>query len=853
VSTAVRERPAGSATGNGGIAARRAVTRWAWRLFRREWRQQILILILVAVAVAATILSAAVATNTPPSASAGFGTANHLVTLPGSDPHLAADIAAIRRQFGTVDVIESQSIATGAVNGIQLLAQDPHGPYGQPMLALTAGHYPAGPGQVAVTKAVASVYHLRIGSVWQQGGRARRVTGLVQNPQNLLSAFALVAPGQVTSPTQVTVLFDSARARITGLPAGVNAQAPEASTGGLSPALIVLAIAVLGLIFIGLVAVAGFTVMAQRRLRSLGMLAALGATDDNIRLVMLANGAVVGLAGTVLGAVIGFGAWIAYVPSLQNGAGHTIDAAHLPWLEIGAAMVLAVGTAIFAASQPARSAARVPVVTALAGRPAPPKASHRRAAPGIILLAVGAVLTATAGGWAANSGLDLLKLLSGLVAVTVGGLLLTPLLVSTAGRAGRHAPVAVRLALRDLARYRARSGAALSAISFAVMLAALIAIIAGARFSDVLDYVGPNLAPNELLLSSGCSGPTCPGPQSSGQNGTKTKVLKGQAAAQAPAKPPVSAIAAALGTHDVLTLTSVSASLYHQTTARNSNNFTGTLYVATPALLRHYGIQPSQVSRRADILTARAGMADVPDMQLLFGAGPGPDSGPAIGCGPGQCSTPTCTPSRCVAGPVIQTVSSLPDGTTDPNTLITTREVARLKLHPTVAGWLYQTARPLTQQQISTARQLAASAGVTIETKSSEPSLSQLRNWSTAGGVLLALGVLAMTVGLIRSETAGDLRTLSAAGASSTTRRTLTAATAGTLALLGALLGTALAYVVCLAWLHSSITTAGAINLTDVPWTDLTVIIVGMPLVATVVGWLAAGRQPPAIARQPST
>src|ERR1019366_10280748 len=36
-----------------GLPARRAVTRWAWRLLRREWRQQLLILGLIAVAVAA--------------------------------------------------------------------------------------------------------------------------------------------------------------------------------------------------------------------------------------------------------------------------------------------------------------------------------------------------------------------------------------------------------------------------------------------------------------------------------------------------------------------------------------------------------------------------------------------------------------------------------------------------------------------------------------------------------------------------------------------------------------------------------------------------------------------------------
>ena len=35
---------------NGGVSARRAVVRWAWRMFRREWRQQILVTALLAVA-----------------------------------------------------------------------------------------------------------------------------------------------------------------------------------------------------------------------------------------------------------------------------------------------------------------------------------------------------------------------------------------------------------------------------------------------------------------------------------------------------------------------------------------------------------------------------------------------------------------------------------------------------------------------------------------------------------------------------------------------------------------------------------------------------------------------------------
>ena len=62
--------------------------------------------------------------------------------------------------------------------------------------------------------------------------------------------------------------------------------------------------------------------------------------------------------------------------------------------------------------------------------------------------------------------------------------------------------------------------------------------------------------------------------------------------------------------------------------------------------------------------------------------------------------------------------------------------------------------------------------------------------------MLLALGILAMTIGLIRSETAGDLRTLAATGAASGTRRTITATTAAGLAVAGVVLGTIAAYAV---------------------------------------------------------
>ena len=101
MSTVLRDPPDLAGPG-GGIVARRAVFRWGWRLFRREWRQQLLVLGLLTVAVAATIWGASVVTNTQlsnPNA-ATLGTAAAQVTLPGSDPHLAADIATIAGRLG---------------------------------------------------------------------------------------------------------------------------------------------------------------------------------------------------------------------------------------------------------------------------------------------------------------------------------------------------------------------------------------------------------------------------------------------------------------------------------------------------------------------------------------------------------------------------------------------------------------------------------------------------------------------------------------------------------------------------------------------------------------------------------
>jgi len=809
---------------NGGRPGRRAMTRWAWRLFRREWRQQLLVLALIVVAVAATVIGAAAATNSPPPKNAGFGTAQDLVTL-GPSPALAHQIAAVEHRVGRVDVIENQSlIIPGTIEAYDLRSQNPHGAFGQPMLALVSGRYPTTTSQVAVTAGVAAAFRLHFGGTFSEGGTSRRVVGIVENPQSLLDAFALVIPGQVHAPTQVTVLFD----KPPGVRLGPNVVTPSSVSNNnpLNPETIVMALATLGMLLIALVAVGGFTVLAQRRLRSIGMLGSLGATDRNIRLVVRMNGVVVGVVGTLLGAVLGVLAWLAYRPHVEASSHHLIGLWALPWAVIGPSMGLAVLATYFAASRPARAMAKVPIVTALSGRPPSPKPAHRSIVPGVLAIVAAILLLGVSG--ASSHGGGMPELIFGLVALIVAVILLAPLCVSALARVSSRAPIGLRLALRDLARYRSRSSTALAAVALGVLIAVIVAVAAAARYGNVLDYAGPNLASDQLIVytPNGSGGPL----------GVATTDDVARSART---------IATELGAREFFQLDSTSANLQH---AGPGRNFNGQLYVATPQLLRAFGIAPSTIEASTEVLTVRPGLAGMSDMQLVYG-----DAFGSKGLAPGRPGPNpfACPKSSCLDNPAMQQVSALPAGTSAPNTVLTEHAVRSLHLQLSNAGWMIETTGPLSATQIHDAQQTAALAGMSVETKNDAPNSSEIINWATVFGVVLALAILAMTVGLIRSETASDLRTLTATGAGSRTRRVLTGSTAGALAFLGAVIGTAGGYLATAAWLRNSSLNGGLSALGNVPSTNLLIILVGMPLVAAAAGWLLAGREPPAIARQP--
>ncbi|MGC9961995.1 MAG: FtsX-like permease family protein [Acidimicrobiales bacterium] len=825
---------------DGGAAARRVVVRWAWRLFRREWRQQFLILALITVAVAATVLGSTVAANNPPPSNAGFGTAQDAVSFRSTDPHTAGVIASLEHRFGSVETIENETLSIpGSINTFQLRAQEAHGPFSGPMLSLLSGHYPSTAGEVAVTTGLSSDFRLRIGSDWRVGGVERTVVGIVENPQSLLDEFALVAPGQVTNPTAITALFDAPGVPLSSIGNGVQTPATVAQSNPLNPETISLAALVLGMLLIGLVSIGGFTVLAQRRLRAIGLLESSGATDRHVRLVVSANGAVVGVVGAILGFVLGLVLWLAYRPHLEQSAHHVIGVLALPWTVVAAAMVLAVVAAYFSASRPARAITKVPIVQALSGRPAPPRQVRRSAIPGIAFLAAAFLLLGYSGSTNSGNGSGgAPELVLGIVLLIPGLILFAPFFLSLAAHLGRRTPIATRLALRDLARYRARSGSALAAISVGVLVAVIVMLAAASRYGNVLDYAGPNVSSNELALHANVPlGKPIVTRNAQGQVTGVTNPL-GTVAHPAQVADRAAEIATALGAQ-LIALETPNANM---NATQGGRGWNGPIYVATPQLLKAFGIPPSEINPNADVLSSRPGLSGVSGLQLDYGNG--------SGGGPSGITSSCTAATGCLANPVIQDVSGLPTGTSAPNTVITEYAMREFHIQATTTDWLVLGSQPFTAAQIRNAELTASTTQLSVESKNDLPTSFTVTSWATVFGIVVALGVLGMSVGLVRSETANDLRTLAATGASSHTRRTLTAATAGALGFLGALLGTVGGYIALIGWLRSNSLNGGISSLGNVPVADLLIILLGMPAFAAIVGWLFAGREPAAMAHQ---
>lgn len=389
-----------------------------------------------------------------------------------------------------------------------------------PMFAFLEGRAPQRAGEAAIPPELFRDLGITLGGELnlEELGLRVRVTGTVVDPEQLAFPIAVLGPG--TLPTDREDIRGTALAGLRverfliRFPAGSPREALTHARDRLGPSAMTRAdalamsrsdadetivsgfafsAAAVGLLVTGLIAGAAFAVGARRQLRTLGLLAAAGGEPRHTRAVVLLGGASLGLVGSLVGAALGVAAAFPARGAISALAGRLVGPVDVPWGKLVGAIALGTAAATLAAAGPARSAARLSVLRALAERPAEPRRAGRLAAAGLVVAAGGAGVTAW--GTAARSDPWLAV---GLVVTVCGFLVSIPLLVTWVGRMAGRLPTTLRIAARDVARHGRRTGAALAAATVAL---ALPVGVAGITLSqEALERRSPYLAADQMLL-----------------------------------------------------------------------------------------------------------------------------------------------------------------------------------------------------------------------------------------------------------------------------------------------------------------------------------------------------------------
>lgn len=387
------------------------------------------------------------------------------------------------------------------------------------MLTIVEGRAPSATDEVAISAPLASDLGVGMGEALElEVLGTKRVVGLVEDPRSVARDIALTAPQlaeeQVHEPAWLVDLPDGASTEDV---ANTVASA-EVADGSGEPLFqvwsreaagqagdwfpLILSMGMLALLATGLVASAAFAVGIRRRQRELGLLGAVGASSGQLAGAVLAEGLVAGSLAVVAGLAAGVGlAWLVGVP-LDDIAGHRAGAVDIDPVVLLVAGVVGLAAALIAAMVPAWTAARQPTLLSLSGRRPPSAPARRLLVVGLGLVAIAAACIAVGILLADPEGslLSTLVLLVGAVASVLGFGACSPWLLERLERPARRLPLAARVALRDTARARTRNGAIVTAVLACVVVTiALATILASGRAHAEASW-RPDVALDSLMV-----------------------------------------------------------------------------------------------------------------------------------------------------------------------------------------------------------------------------------------------------------------------------------------------------------------------------------------------------------------
>lgn len=774
------------------MTPRLAILHWVRRLVRREWRQHALVVAMVAFGIAASVVAVTtvVRLEATPDESSVADAAMVAYAYPGQGSAPPEDVrAAVEDILAAYPDVELIASAAPGPEGIALVAQEPAAALGRPWVDLLDGRWP-GPGEITLSaRALAKLDAIgaepvRLGDRVTLGGEARTVVGRYENPLGLDALTGIVPRDEIGPWEEFRILLPDANhpakdalleALRTVAPGGVEAAlvTPSATKAG-SVAMLGYLLGAVLLLQIAVLASAGFTVLANRRARHLGMLSALGATPGQLGSVLLLTGLVLGVVGGVLGLGIGVGASMLLTGSLQRLVDFRLSATGLPWRYLLPMAPLAVATAMAGAWWPARRVRRISAIDAIADRAGRKAGFARSLASGVGLLA--------AGGYGMTVGApknDPLIVVASTLAVLVGGLLLAPAVTGLLGAVAGRTSVPLRLAWRDIARNRSRSSSAVAAAAIALALPFGLATFAGSLATTWQPSVPDDVVEVSRPYDNGAA--------------IAVDAELTELAASVP------------GTRIVPVVMAVDREL--------SDQVGETIAFGVNELRRNGGTQGLRTAVATPELLALMGIEPEPGADLIVTSDARLDLDPSVVVQRELERQPTSYPEALLLRPV--GAASLDDTMTD--------------------FWFLVGDSPFTsadRDRLEFSGDQAGFASMTLP--GDPPPFVAIRSIALAAGALFALAAVAVAVALIRTEARNESEVLRAVGAGPLMSRTIGAATAAGLSLAAGLIAVPSTFILL----------AGVFGNPDedfdfaMPWPEVAIVLIGLPLVAATAGGL---------------
>lgn len=484
----------------------RPIVRWAKRITVGDARFYSLTVALVVVSTLLSTIAAAITWQAAQPTPSATGSATHMAIVDGTARRpLSAILPAAKQRFGEVYVqsFSNEITPPGSGSAFTYSDQNMKGVFGGKSFLVSLGRAPERDGEIAVTSHGQTMIEdstgqsLKVGSDFELDGERFKLVGEVRNPRDFFESGVYVAPGAIKKPGSAWLYFKATPEAASDFAKRMQLNDSVFAVASFfepSPFWIYALMFAAGmLVFTALAASVGYLTTSERRRRELGLLRSIGASPRHLILAAAIAAFLVSASGAIVGSLAGWTLVCAW-----DGASEfvlkTEVAGNPPLWTAVPGFVLAVIACVGAFSIPAQRGMRMSVREALAaGRPTT-RNSKSAIAVSASFAALGCVL------WFLGASAQNVAIASaGAAALVAAAVVISPRIIGALEKAPTVRWLPLRIAVRNLGRYRRRTAIGVVAIMAFLAIPAAIGSI-DASVGKQRGAEAPLLPSNSMLL-----------------------------------------------------------------------------------------------------------------------------------------------------------------------------------------------------------------------------------------------------------------------------------------------------------------------------------------------------------------